>query len=313
MENPDVASPMGEDAPDLPQGGPAVPADPASSGYCCPECASRGRPAPALIYAIGSVEARFPTIGIEREFQQRQGRLPEAAAEASRASQVRRVLEANPHVAVRMSYVFLAAGVPAFILAPTGRYLQDELLTAVEHTGDPDYWCVLIGRRGPMAGPEVAGGVLAPIVACDQLYCFSQEEWKASLAEQLAPAIKAERINRRNLNRVTKELFAQILNSTENIGATDAHRALNYVLVQHPGLFLAAAERAGKQVLERIEARQVHGLGARRIVAVIVTFLDMATGVPERLFTRVDVTEEWPFHRRPSGRLAKAAGPASLC
>jgi hypothetical protein len=37
------------------------------------------------------------------------------------------------------------------------------------------------------------------------------------------------------------------------------------------------------------------GASARRIVSVIRTFIDRATGVPERLFTRVDVTEEWPF------------------
>ena len=27
----------------------------------------------------------------------------------------------------------------------------------------------------------------------------------------------------------------------------------------------------------------------------ILTFVDLATGVPERLFARVDITEEWPF------------------
>ena len=32
-----------------------------------------------------------------------------------------------------------------------------------------------------------------------------------------------------------------------------------------------------------------------RVVAIVLTFLDTTTGVPERLFCRVDVTEEWPF------------------
>ncbi|MEV0115915.1 hypothetical protein AB0H77_22145 [Streptomyces sp. NPDC050844] len=279
---------------------PAGPGEAAPLGSCCSDCAGGRESRPAQpeaepVYAIGRVEVRFPTLGLEREFQQRLAQLPEADADESRGSQMRRVLEANPHVAARMTYTFVVAGVPAFVLAPTGRYLQEQLLTAVEHSADQEYWCVLIGRRGPMARPEMAGGVLAPVVACDHLYCFAFEEWQASLEQQLAPVTKAERISGTTLVTVTKELFSQVISSTENIGVTDAHRALNYVVVQHPGLFLAAAERRGKQVMERIEARQIHGLGTRRVVAVILTFLNVTTGVPERLFTRVDVTEEWPF------------------
>jgi hypothetical protein len=36
------------------------------------------------------------------------------------------------------------------------------------------------------------------------------------------------------------------------------------------------------------------GIG-NRVVTIILTFIDLTTGVPERLFSRVDVTEEWPF------------------
>jgi hypothetical protein len=48
-------------------------------------------------------------------------------------------------------------------------------------------------------------------------------------------------------------------------------------------------------VLDRIETRVSQAAGGRRHVAVILIFLDRGTGVPERLYCTVDVTEEWPF------------------
>ncbi len=108
---------------------------------------------------------------------------------------------------------------------------------------------------------------------------------------------------------MTQDLFTRLTTSTESFGAGDTQRALNYVLMQHPGPFLAAAERTKTGLLDRIETRQLADMGARKIIAVIFTFVDRTTGVAERLFCRVDVTEEWPFvPDTPSG----APGPLAL-
>jgi hypothetical protein len=98
-------------------------------------------------------------------------------------------------------------------------------------------------------------------------------------------------------------MFREIVCMPENLGVSDGHRALNYLLVQHPGIFLAAAERRGHR-LDRIETRVMQAMGTRRHVAVILTFLDLATGVPERLYCSVDVTEEWPFVVGAEGGMA---------
>jgi hypothetical protein len=68
----------------------------------------------------------------------------------------------------------------------------------------------------------------------------------------------------------------------ENMGISDGHRALNYLLVQHPGMFLAAAERRN-HVLDRIETRVFQA---------------------ERLYCSVDITEEWPFVASTAGSLS---------
>jgi len=275
----------------------AVPADATSSSACCAECEARKAvPIEELVYGIGKLDVRFPSVGIEREFQQRRARSSgRSGSGASRGREIREVLETNRHLAARMCYVLKIGAVPAYIVAPTSSSQRDDFFDAIEHTADPNYWSVVIGRRGPMAGPAVCGGLLAPIVACDQLYSFEIDEWQASLESQLHSALESRKISKNRFAAVSQEVFGEIVQSTENLGATDSHRALNYLLLQHPGIFLAAAERTDKQALERIETRLIHGLGTRRVVAVILVFVDLSTGVSERLFTRVDVTEEWPF------------------
>lgn len=239
---------------------------------------------------------RFPTLGIEREFQQREARIEGQIPEtATRGTRIRGVLEANAHLARNVCYVFTVGGLPAYVVVPTSVQQAPELLSAIEHMDDPDYWCLLVGRRGPIAPPATCAGIVAPIVACDQLYSFSMDEWVDSLHVRVAPALAARKLVRERFSASARELFMQITRSTENIGATQAHRALNYFIMQHPGVFLAVTERVGTQRLQKIETRLILGLGLREQVAVIATFVDIATGVTERLFTRIDVTEEWPF------------------
>ncbi|MFN0128333.1 MAG: hypothetical protein ACKV19_16795 [Verrucomicrobiales bacterium] len=245
---------------------------------------------------MGKIEVRFPTIGIEREFQQRESRITEGKGAApSRGERISRVLEANGHLATRVCYLFSAGSVPLYIVVPSGGHLRPDLLRAISLSGTGDYWTVLIGRRGAVAPPSLCGGILAPLVACDQLYSFSMDDWIESLEMRLRPALKSRQVEAKNFKQVARELFDRVVSSTENLGASDAHRALNYLIMQHAGLFLAALERSGKQVLDKIETRELHGIGTRHLVAVIFTFLDVVTGIPERLFCRVDVTEEWPF------------------
>lgn len=262
------------------------------AGHACPECSQRMAAPPPDLYAIGRLEARFPSIGLEREFQHRLAVLPADERSGTKKATLRRVLQANPYLAVRMCYVLMVAGYPAFIVSLAGAYLRETLFSAI---GDDDQWCTIIGKVGPMASPGTCQGLLAPIAMADQIYSFSMENWLTSLRRRLEKPLERHKMKPEMFDGIAGELFERIVHSTENLGATDAHRALNYALMQHPGIFLAAAERSGRSVLDRIETRLIRGLGPRRLVAIVLTFLDSASGVPERLFCRVDVTEEWPF------------------
>lgn len=82
----------------------------------------------------------------------------------------------------------------------------------------------------------------------------------------------------------------------DNAGATDEHRALNYLAVRYPAIYATAAEAYGRSCsLTAVEVRPSRLSGTRKIVDVIFAFTNRSTDVTEKYFVRVDVTEEFPF------------------
>jgi hypothetical protein len=82
----------------------------------------------------------------------------------------------------------------------------------------------------------------------------------------------------------------------DNAGATDEHRALNYLAVRYPAIYATAAEAHGRNAaLASVDVRPSRLSGIRKVVDVVFSFLNRATDVAEKFFVRVDVTEAFPF------------------
>ena len=282
--------------PEMPESviaGPPTTAAPPSSAPCS-ECAGRASlPPEQFAYTIGRLEVRFPSLGIEREYQQRERAIADLP-QHPRNARIRAVLEQNPHLATRVGWVFTIGGNPAFALSPASAGLKEQFFSALSHSQDNDHFCVAIGRVGPFVNPAMYGGLLLPLLQVDQLYPTTHGEWSASLSHSAQAALKSRKIDTDQFHAISQGIFRDVTGMPENMGLSEGHRALNYLLIQHPGMFLAAAERKNHQ-LDRIETRLLLAVGGRRHVAVILTFLDRSTGVPERVFCTVDITEEWPF------------------
>ena len=82
--------------------------------------------------------------------------------------------------------------------------------------------------KGPIAPPQMCNGLMVPIVVFDQIYSFDRDT--------LIKAIpKPEKTSAKEFAPVAEELFDRIMQMTDNAGATDEHRALNYLRGALPG------------------------------------------------------------------------------
>lgn len=143
--------------------------------------------------------------------------------------------------------------------------------------------------RGPLARPELCNGLMVPLVAFDQLYAFTREDLIKSIP-------RPNGLSEDRFGPAAEELFDRILQITDNAGATDEHRALNYLAVRYPAIYAKAAEEFARDFsLTRVEVRVSPLSGTRRIVEVIFSYTDRNTDFSEKFFVRVDVTEEFPF------------------
>jgi len=83
---------------------------------------------------------------------------------------------------------------------------------------------------------------------------------------------------------------------TDNAGATDEHRALNYLVMRYPAIYAKAAEEFARNCsLTGVDVRPSPLSGTRNIVDVIFSYTNRNTDFTEKCFVRVDVTEEFPF------------------
>jgi PatG C-terminal len=82
----------------------------------------------------------------------------------------------------------------------------------------------------------------------------------------------------------------------DNAGATDEHRALNYLAVRYPAIYAKAAEAHARSCsLTGVEVRPSSLGSTRKIINVIFSYTNRSTDFTEKFFVRVDVTEEFPF------------------
>ena len=82
----------------------------------------------------------------------------------------------------------------------------------------------------------------------------------------------------------------------DNAGATDEHRALNYLAVRYQAIYANAADAfARNAAMTAVDVAPSRLSSTRKIVDIIFTYTNRNTDVDEKYFVRVDVTEEFPF------------------
>jgi hypothetical protein len=119
----------------------------------------------------------------------------------------------------------------------------------------------------------------------------------SSERDALVKAIpKPEKTTAAQFGPAAEEPFNRIIQVTDNAGATDEHRALNYLAMRYPAIYAKAAEEFGQaSSLAGVEVRPSHLSGTRNIVDVIFSYTNRNTDFTEKFLVCCDMTEELSF------------------
>lgn len=256
----------------------------------CPTCAGATTPMTAThVYAVGRVEARFPRLSVEKEFAQATGRAETAGQTDQQAFYNVLSRRENRYLARQLCWVLSVQGLETYLVRPRDPVDFDQLVEAIRPRPSPTDIDVVIGVRGPIAPPEVCNGLMLPIVLFDQIYSFDRDTLLKAIP-------RPEKMKQQQFEAAAGEVLDRILQMTDNAGAMDEHRTLNYLAMRYPGIYVKAAEEFARDFsLTGVDVLPSPLRGTREIVDVVFSYTNRNTDFTEKFCVRVDVTEEFPF------------------
>jgi PatG Domain len=256
-------------------------------------CSCGGGGPTGFVYAIGSVEARFPSQSIEKEFIQVWS--PTRYNGPVSQHVIYQVLSQgqNLYLAREMCWVFSNEGIDLYLVQPRSYVELTDLILALGTTpGDTDY-DLLIGQLGPIAPAQLCNGLQLPLVLATQVFTFSQNAFLNNIVAYAAS------IGLTVTLEAAKNAFDILIQLTDNAGQTDEQRAINYVTFKSVDVYVLETQQeqaTPPYQLTNVTARPSSlGGGTRAIVDVIFVYTNTVTPEVHEFFTRVDVTGQFPF------------------
>ena len=241
------------------------------------------------VYAIGRIEPRFPSLGVEKEYYQAVGRTETKGATDFESMQRSLSLLENRYIARQMCWVLKVEGIETYLLVPRDSADISILIDAIRKPPRGTDVDVVIGIRGPIASPDMCNGLIVPIVIFDQIYSFDVDSLIKSIP-------KPAKTDSKKFLSTAEELFNRITQLADNVGSTDEHRAINYLSVRYDAIYANVAEMYERNFsLTSVEVRPSPLSGTRKIIEVILVYRNRNTDVIEMYSVRVDVTERHPF------------------
>lgn len=250
-----------------------------------------GQSSTSYVYALGQVEVRLPSLAVEKEVAQVIGRAETAGLTDHEALQSILSNRANRYLVRQVCWVFMVEGLETYLLKPRDPADLELVVDAVRARPDRADLDLVVGVLGPISSPMECG-LVVPIVGFDQLYSFDRDSLIGAIPLPDGLAKK----DQEQFRATCAELLDHIMQLADNAGATDEHRALNYLAVRYPAIYAqAAAAHADSASLSAVDVRVSRLSGVRKILDIIFSYGHRQTDVTTKYFVRVDVTEEFPF------------------
>jgi hypothetical protein len=263
---------------------------PSAGQMPCPTCSGgTASDSSSYVYALGRIDARFPDPSVEKEYAQATGRTGTAGLTDRQALNAVLSMRENRYLVRQLCWMLTIEGLETYLLQPRHTGDFDLLVEALRPTPSPLDVDVVIGTRGGIAPPELCAGLMIPIVIFDQIYSFNRD----AVVEAVP---RPEKMSAEEFAPVVRELFERNLQLADNAGASDDHRALNYLAMRYPAIYATAAEQYGRESsLSGVDVRPSRLSGIRKIVDVVFSYTNRKTDVTDKYFVRVDVTGAFPF------------------
>jgi hypothetical protein len=154
----------------------------------------------------------------------------------------------NRYVARQICYILTIEGLETYILVPSDPLDFDRLAQALRPAPDVGDIDVIIGRRGPMASPEMCNGLVVPIVIVDQIYSFDRDTLMKAI-----PKRKEKGTSDEQFRKTGTALFNHIIQIADNAGVIDEHRALNYLAVRYDEIYHRTLLIIAPQIIRYID------------------------------------------------------------
>jgi hypothetical protein len=262
----------------------------APGGVCtCDAGDTRGS---GFVYAIGTIEADYPNVAIEREMQVLALHLGVDSARdrdlTTKPTEDRQwqhaVLSRQPkltrYLARQLRWRLTIEDLPVFVLNPSDPSYFDDLIDALKRPKYPEPE----RRSGKKAAKEALPFAAHP-EDLDVVIGIAGSQTPDGIAVQVDQIFQ---VRHDQLSLSGFPSFAQIVDSH---GLSDRDRAYNFLAARHtpPPTEIEGFELSGFRV---IPSRL--GSGMSRILRAVYTFRN-ATGSEKEFFVRVDVTNEFPM------------------
>jgi hypothetical protein len=250
-------------------------------------CANSSALPPVPVYALGTIDARFSDPAIEDE------------ANAIAASHKIKGQMGTPnwlhdvlsrpealYLARQTCFIFAVERQPIYALQARDSADLHSIISCLKSTPDGLDLDLVIGYKGPLLPPEASCGLSLPLLVVEQVIPFT----KADVLRRISMPKGSE-----DSANLLDGVFSRLIQIADNVGATDAHRSLNYLAVRYAPLYRLIVEKQleGK-ILSSIEVGVSRLSGNRKIVTPIFTFQSSSTGFIEKFFIRVDATHLFP-------------------
>ena len=143
------------------------------------------------VYAIGRIEPRFPSLGVEKEFAQATGRAVTSGLTDREVVHAILADPANRYLARKLCWVLTIEGQDTYVLIARDATDLDMLIDAIRPAPSSEDVDVVIGSLGPLASPDLCNGLVVPMVAFTQIYSFDNESFLAAIPKPDGMAAKA--------------------------------------------------------------------------------------------------------------------------